>query len=111
VEDYFAVSVMKTICTKKKNKKMKFYITTPLYYINAEPHIGHTYTTIAADTLARFYRMSGYDVFFLTGTDEHGQKIYEAAKKQGIQFNNTGVTIITRVIYSSGYGFYLSQHI
>ncbi len=63
---------------------MKFYITTPLYYINAEPHIGHTYTTIAADTLARFYRMLGYDVFFLTGTDEHGQKISEAAKKQGI---------------------------
>lgn len=63
---------------------MKFYITTPLYYINAEPHIGHTYTTIAADTLARFYRMSGYDVFFLTGTDEHGQKIAEAARKQGM---------------------------
>jgi len=62
---------------------MKFYVTTPLYYINAEPHIGHTYTTIAADTLARFYRMSGADVFFLTGTDEHGQKIAEAAKKQG----------------------------
>lgn len=63
---------------------MKIYITTPIYYINAEPHIGHTYTTIAADTLARFYRMAGYDVFFLTGTDEHGQKIYEAAKKQNI---------------------------
>lgn len=63
---------------------MKIYITTPIYYINAEPHIGHAYTTIAADTLARFYRMAGYDVFFLTGTDEHGQKIYEAAKKQGI---------------------------
>lgn len=62
---------------------MKFYITTPLYYINAEPHIGHTYTTVAADTLARFYRMSGYEVFFLTGTDEHGQKIADAAKKQG----------------------------
>lgn len=62
---------------------MKFYITTPLYYVNAEPHIGHTYTTVAADVLARFYRMSGYDVFFLTGTDEHGQKIAEAAKKQG----------------------------
>ncbi|HPP29685.1 MAG TPA: class I tRNA ligase family protein, partial [bacterium] len=60
---------------------MKIYITTPIYYINAEPHIGHAYTTIAADTLARFYRMAGYDVFFLTGTDEHGQKIYEAAKK------------------------------
>jgi methionyl-tRNA synthetase len=64
---------------------MKFYITTPLYYINAEPHIGHAYTTVASDTLARFYRMSGYDVFLLTGTDEHGQKIYEAAEKQGMQ--------------------------
>lgn len=62
----------------------KFYITTPLYYVNAEPHIGHTYTTVAADCLARFYRMNGYDVFFLTGTDEHGQKIYEAAQKEGI---------------------------
>ncbi|MCX8082447.1 MAG: methionine--tRNA ligase [bacterium] len=66
---------------------MKIYITTPIYYINAEPHIGHTYTTIAADTLARFYRMSDYDVFFLTGTDEHGQKIYEAAQKQNITIN------------------------
>ncbi|MGC8976924.1 MAG: methionine--tRNA ligase [Candidatus Ratteibacteria bacterium] len=63
---------------------MKFYITTPLYYVNAEPHIGHTYTTVAADCLARFYRMKGFDVFFLTGTDEHGQKIYEAAQKKGI---------------------------
>ena len=63
---------------------MKFYITTPLYYVNAEPHIGHTYTTVAADCLARFYRMKGYDVFFLTGTDEHGQKIYETAKKEGL---------------------------
>lgn len=63
---------------------MKFYITTPLYYVNAEPHIGHTYTTVAADSLARFYRMAGYDVFFLTGTDEHGQKIAEAAKQANI---------------------------
>ncbi len=63
---------------------MKFYITTPLYYVNAEPHIGHTYTTVAADCIARFYRMNGYDVFFLTGTDEHGQKIYEASQKEGI---------------------------
>jgi len=63
---------------------MKFYITTPLYYVNAEPHIGHTYTTIAADILARFYRMRNYDVFFLTGTDEHGQKIAEAAEKQNL---------------------------
>jgi len=63
---------------------VKFYITTPLYYVNAEPHIGHTYTTVAADSLARFYRMDGYDVFFLTGTDEHGQKIAEAAKQENI---------------------------
>jgi methionyl-tRNA synthetase len=63
---------------------MNFYITTPLYYINDKPHIGHTYTTVAADALARFHRMSGHDVFFLTGTDEHGQKIYEAAEKQGM---------------------------
>ncbi|MCM8810816.1 MAG: methionine--tRNA ligase [Candidatus Omnitrophica bacterium] len=63
---------------------MKFYITTPLYYVNAEPHIGHTYTTVAADCLARFYRMKGYDVFFLTGTDEHGQKIYEASRKENL---------------------------
>ncbi|MCX7917619.1 MAG: methionine--tRNA ligase [bacterium] len=63
---------------------MKFYITTPLYYVNAEPHIGHTYTTVAADCLARFYRMKEWDVFFLTGTDEHGQKIYEASQNEGL---------------------------
>ncbi len=63
---------------------MNFYVTTPLYYVNDKPHIGHAYTTVAADTLARFHRMSGDSVFFLTGTDEHGQKIFEAARKQGI---------------------------
>ena len=63
--------------------KQKFYITTPLYYVNDIPHIGHAYTTIAADTLARYKRLKGYDVFFLTGTDEHGQKIAEAAKSHG----------------------------
>ncbi|HJO56296.1 MAG TPA: class I tRNA ligase family protein, partial [Candidatus Scalindua sp.] len=60
--------------------KKTFYITTPIYYVNDVPHIGHSYTTIAADTLARYKRMRGYDVFFLTGTDEHGQKIEKAAK-------------------------------
>ncbi len=59
----------------------KFYLTTPIYYINDIPHIGHAYTTIAADVLSRFYKNSGYDVFFLTGVDEHGAKIAEAAKK------------------------------
>lgn len=61
----------------------KFYLTTPLYYVNDIPHIGHAYTTIAADVLARYKRMKGFDVYFLTGTDEHGQKIYEAAEKAG----------------------------
>lgn len=56
------------------------YITTPIYYVNDVPHLGHAYTTIIADTLARFYRLQGYETRFLTGTDEHGQKIEEAAK-------------------------------
>ena len=54
---------------------MKKFITTPIYYVNDIPHIGHAYTTIICDTLARFYRLQGYETFFLTGTDEHGQKI------------------------------------
>jgi len=58
----------------------KFYITTPIYYVNARPHIGHAYTTIACDTIARRQRMLGVDTFFLTGTDEHGQKIERAAQ-------------------------------
>lgn len=61
-----------------------FYITTPIYYVNDLPHIGHMYTTVVADVLARFKRMRGFDVFFLTGTDEHGQKIERAAREQGI---------------------------
>ena len=55
----------------------KKYLTTPIYYASGEPHIGHAYTTFLADTLARYYRQSGADVFFLTGTDEYGQKIQE----------------------------------
>ncbi len=61
----------------------KSYITTPIYYVNDVAHIGHAYTTIIADTLARYARLIGQDTFFLTGTDEHGQKIEEAAKKRG----------------------------
>ena len=59
------------------------YVTTPIYYVNDVPHIGHAYTTIIADTMARYYRLKGYETFFLTGTDEHGQKIEEAAKSRG----------------------------
>ena len=62
---------------------MKKYIMTPIYYVNDVPHIGHAYTTIIADTMARFYRLQGHEVFFKTGTDEHGQKIEEAAAKHG----------------------------
>ncbi len=65
-------------------KRNKFYITTPLYYVNDEPHIGHAYTTILADVINRYYQSIDYDTFFLTGTDEHGQKVQEAAKKNNI---------------------------
>lgn len=61
-----------------------YYITTPIYYPSDKLHIGHTYTTVAADAMSRYKRMKGYDVFFLTGTDEHGQKIQEKAKQQGV---------------------------
>jgi len=62
----------------------KFYLTTPIYYVNARPHLGHTYTTVVADTIARYKRMCGYDVVLLTGTDEHGQKVERSAKVAGV---------------------------
>jgi len=63
----------------------QFYLTTPIYYVNDVPHIGHAYTTIAADVLARFHRLRGDEVFFLTGLDEHGQKVQQAAAKAGVE--------------------------
>ena len=63
---------------------MSFYITTPIYYVNDTPHIGHAYTTIVADVLTRYHRLFGDQSFFLTGTDEHGQKVEAAAKKRGV---------------------------
>ena len=72
--------------------KKSFYVTTPIYYVNDTPHIGHAYTSVAADVLARFHRLEGEDVFFLTGTDEHGQKIQRSAEKKGVDpqaFTNT----------------------
>jgi methionyl-tRNA synthetase len=62
-----------------------FYVTTPIYYVNAAPHLGHAYTTIAADVMARHHRQRGEDVFFLTGTDEHGEPVADAAKAQGLE--------------------------
>ena len=64
--------------------KPAFYITTPIYYVNDNPHIGHAYTTLACDVMARFMRLDGHDVKFLTGTDEHGQKVEKAAREAGI---------------------------
>ena len=61
-----------------------YYVTTPIYYVNASPHIGHAYTTIVADVLARYHKLSGYRTFFMTGTDEHGDKIAEAAQKAAV---------------------------
>lgn len=61
----------------------RFYVTTPIYYVNDIPHIGHAYTTVAADILARYHRLLGHEVFFLTGTDEHGQKVDKAAMEKG----------------------------
>jgi methionyl-tRNA synthetase len=63
----------------------QFYLTTPIYYVNDVPHIGHAYTTIAADVLARYHRLIGDEVFFLTGLDEHGQKVQQAAAKAGVE--------------------------
>lgn len=62
----------------------RYYVTTPIYYVNDDPHIGHAYTTLACDALARFMRLDGHDVRFLTGTDEHGQKVEKAAEEKGI---------------------------
>lgn len=62
----------------------RYYVTTPIYYVNGAPHIGHAYTSVAADVLARFNRLDGKDVFFLTGTDEHGQKVEQAAQTAGV---------------------------
>ena len=61
-----------------------FYITTPIYYVNDKPHLGHAYTTIAADVITRWHRANGREAYFLTGTDEHGQKVFEAATKRGL---------------------------
>ena len=63
--------------------KPTFYVTTPIYYVNDVPHIGHAYTTVAADVLARYKRLMGFDVYFLTGSDEHGQKVEKAATTAG----------------------------
>ena len=82
-------------------KKKTFYLTTPIYYPSGNLHIGHAYTTVAGDAMARYKRLRGYDVMYLTGTDEHGQKIQQKAQEKGVtpqhmwmklfqEFNNFG---------------------
>src|SRR5690606_15850398 len=66
------------------NAESTFFITTPIFYPNGVPHIGHAYTALATDVLARFQRLDGKDVFFLTGTDEHGLKMQQTAEAQGL---------------------------
>jgi len=68
----------------EENSRQSFTITTPIYYVNDIPHIGHAYTTIIADAISRFKKQAGFDVFFLTGTDEHGQKVEKAAAEKGV---------------------------
>ena len=63
---------------------MRFYLTTPIYYVNSTPHIGHAYTTIAADILVRHHRQRGDETFFLTGIDEHASKVARVAEEQGL---------------------------
>jgi methionyl-tRNA synthetase len=62
-----------------------FYVTTPIYYVNDSPHLGHAYTSVACDAMARFMRLDGRDVMFLTGTDEHGQKVAKSARDAGVE--------------------------
>jgi len=88
----------------------RFYITTPIYYPNAEPHLGHAYTTLAADTIARYHRLRGDNTFFLTGTDEHGVKMVKTAEQQKTEpglladqvVNSTSRTMISSAPPSRG---------
>jgi methionyl-tRNA synthetase len=61
------------------------YLTTPIYYVTAQPHLGHAYTTVVADVLARYHRLDGDDTYLLTGTDEHGEKVFTAAAEAGVE--------------------------
>ena len=87
----------------------KFYITTPIYFPSNKLHIGHTYTTVAADTIARYKRLRGFDVMFLTGTDEHGQKIETIATKAGTAPKAYVDNIVKSILELHGAAFELSQ--
>lgn len=78
-----AAEAASNTATPSASPKKPYYVTTPIYYVNDKPHVGHAYTTLACDVIARFMRLDGRDVMFLTGTDEHGQKVEASALKAG----------------------------
>ena len=80
----------------EENSRTSFYVSTPIYYVNDVPHIGHAYTTIIADAISRYKKLAGYDVFFLTGTDEHGQKVEKAAAEKGLTPIQLADTVVVR---------------
>ncbi len=94
----------------KPGMSQRFYVTTPIYYVNGAPHIGHAYTSIAADVVARFKRLDGYDVFFLTGTDEHGQKVEAAAREAGVDPQNLHRPYLRRLPRHGGQDEHLLRH-
>ena len=79
-----STSILGTPPTEFDDGVSPYQITTPIYYVNDKPHIGHAYTSVACDVIARFMRLSGREVFFLSGTDEHGQKVEQSAEKKGM---------------------------
>lgn len=84
-ENVASTALVGTPRTPFDDGKCPFEITTPIYYVNDKPHIGHAYTSTACDVIARFMRLSGREVFFLSGTDEHGQKVEQSAAKKGVE--------------------------
>ena len=91
------VDIKEKLNTKKiKEVRKTMYFTTPIYYVNDNPHIGHIFTTVSADFLTRFYKSFGYDTYFLTGTDEHGQKIAKTAQKKNLTPRNFTDTIVPK---------------
>ena len=88
-------------------RKPKFYLTTPIYYTNGLPHIGHTYTTVVADTIRRYKRMRGYEVVMTTGTDEHGVNVERAAKKAVISETAFVAKMAAEWRGDQGYGFFI----
>ena len=95
------------MCTKCN--KEKYYITTAIAYTSGKPHIGNTYEIVLADSIARFKRQEGYDVYFQTGTDEHGQKIQEKAEKTGISPQDLSAYLLILKKYASSFAGFTSR--